>query len=147
MSYASISFADEYFSERYGADEWTEMSESNKTKLLKTATMIIDQLNFAGDKADEDQELEFPRGTDTEVPRNIKRACCEISLALLGGADPQHDYDALFDTASALDVGRVSRNPNDIHIMKIHGIPSIVAWGFLRPFLRDGQALTLSRTD
>lgn len=147
MSYADISFADEHFSERYGADEWTETSETNKNKLLKTATMIIDQLNFAGDKADEDQELEFPRGTDTVVPTMIKKACCEIALALLSGSDPQYEYDALFDTSSGLDVGRVSRNPNDIHIMRIHGIPSIVAWGFLRPFLRNGQELTLRRVD
>jgi len=145
MSYADISFADSYFDERYGADSWVESSEQNKTKLLKTATMIIDQLNFAGEKSEEDQTNEFPRGSDTEVPLNIKRACCEIALAILDGRDVNQDYDALFDAASFFDVGRLNRSTDDIHIMKIHGIPSIIAWGFLRPFLRDGSVITLQR--
>jgi hypothetical protein len=147
MSYADISFADDHFSERYGADEWDQTSESNKQKLLSTSTMIIDQLNFAGCKADDDQENEFPRGTDTEVPVQIKKACCEIALALLNGGEPDYDYDKLFDTSASLDIGRLSTSPKDIHIMKIHGIPSILAWGFLRPFLRDGSVITFSRVD
>lgn len=147
MMLCDISYADSYFYDRYGADGWWDESELNKRRLLNTATLIINNLNFTGDKSDPDQEDEFPRGTDTEVPVQIKRACCEIALCIMNGSEPNYDFDTLFDASTNLDIGRLTTDPNQVNIAKVHGVPSIVAWGMLRPFLRDGSVITLSRVD
>jgi len=107
--YGTIQEANEYFENRLHEWAWSNASSDDRRKALIKATAIIDALNFKGEKAavydvmyDEDgeeldwseddiieaelsQELEFPRGTDTEIPDQIKIACWEISHALLDG--------------------------------------------------------------
>ena len=45
--------------------------------------------------AEASQELEFPRGADTEVPEAIRRACYEIAHTLLDGKDPELELENL----------------------------------------------------
>ena len=45
--------------------------------------------------AEGSQELEFPRGADTEVPEAIRRACYEIAHTLLDGKDPELELENL----------------------------------------------------
>ncbi len=43
--------------------------------------------------AEEQQPLEFPRGSDTAVPDDIRRACYEIAYNLLDGKDPEMELE------------------------------------------------------
>lgn len=144
-AYISNADADVYFESRYDSGLWDATSEANKTKLLATATRLIDRLNFAGDKHDEDQELEFPRDDDTEIPSDIKYACCEIAYAILSGRDPEYEAMLLAQTTASNEGGRLVNDPNIVNVAQVHSIPSQLAWNFLRPYLRDGSIITLSR--
>lgn len=147
-SYVTNNEADTYFqTERYNSDLWNQTSESNKTKLLKTATSLIENLNFIGAKADAEQELEFPRGDDTDIPEDIKIACYEIAYALLSGRDVEQDALLVDQNTASTEVGRLVVNPSIVNLAKIHNIPSAQAWNKLRPFLRNGSVITLSRID
>lgn len=147
MTYITNSDADLYFEARYNSELWDITSEENKTKLLTKATQLIDRLNFAGCKNDDAQVLEFPRGDDTTVPQNIKDACCEIAYALLDGRDVETERELLGQSSAGASASRISGNPNIVDIARLHNIPSGVAWNLLRPYLRDGSVLTLSRVD
>jgi len=142
--YCDVSFADEYFETRYPSTVWDNAEEADKTKALHQATRLIDNLSFAGVKGD--QELEFPRGDDTEVPSNIKKATCELAYALLDGADPEMEAQSVFQTASVFDVVRINRHQNLVPTRVLHGIVSMYAWNLLQPFLRDPSSVTLSRS-
>lgn len=145
--YISIYDADSYFNTRFNSNLWNGVNDTDKTKLLTTATRMIDTLNYAGDKADEDQEFEFPRGDDIVVPISIKYACCEIAYALLSGYDPEYELRNLSNTVSSFDQARIQNNDKSLHEARTNGIPSTIAWDLLRPFLRDGSTITLSRVD
>ncbi len=145
--YISNSDANTYFTERFNSPLWNTKTEAEKTAALATATRIIDTLNFEGEKTDEAQELEFPRGGDTTIPVAIQYACCEIAYCLFDGYDPEYNLRNLHKSQQAFDTNREVRDTKRQHPALTHGIPSIVAWDFLRPFLRDGSTITLSRVD
>lgn len=146
MNYVDISYADTYFETRFNAKTWAPTSDPDKEALLTTATQIIDTLNYEGDKHDENQELEFPRGTDTTIPTPIKKACCEIAFALSQGYDNEYELRNLSNINIRFDQSSIRSDPTSIHDARVNGIPSVIAWDFLRPFLRDGSSITLSRT-
>jgi hypothetical protein len=54
--YGTKDDGDSYFDEILGGDAWEGATDDNKLKALKSATMIIDRLNFAGEKYNEDQD-------------------------------------------------------------------------------------------
>lgn len=92
------------------------------------------------------QELEFPRGADTAVPNDIKVACYEIAYALLDGVDPDLELEAL--TATSYGIGNVRASFNRAqeppeHL--INGVPSSLAWRYLKPYLRDDDRIKLQR--
>ena len=155
-----------YFAQRLHETAWSAARDADREKALVAATQIIDGLNFKGYKhgvytlldansaadpsdiqaAEASQSLEFPRGADTEVPGAIRRACYEIAYALLDGKDPELELENL--SVESMGYGQVrtgySRNQVPIeHIINM--VPSSVAWRLLRPFLRDGDAVKLSR--
>jgi hypothetical protein len=145
-SYTDITGAQAYFDERLNTDPWDTADDTDKTKALAMATKIIDRLNFVGDKTDEDQELQFPRNDDEEVPDDIVYACCEIALALLDGVDPEIEFENLWMTSQGYGNVRSTYDRSrtgPMHI--IHGAPSIVAWRFLSPYLRDPTQISLDR--
>jgi hypothetical protein len=164
--YGTIEGANAYFEARLHSPAWTESAVADRPKALQQATAIIDSLNFKGYKAavyavllanpsatvaevyvaEANQELEFPRDADTEVPSVIERACYEIAYALLDERDPEMELEALAVTSHRYGPVATSyeRGMSPVEHL-VHGIPSMVAWRLLKPFLRDANEVKLSR--
>ena len=89
--YTDLEYADAYFGDRYGADQWRAATEVHKAQALATATRHIDMQRLRGRKTDDAQPLAFPRAiywrgawnADTTVPEAVKAATCEEALAIL----------------------------------------------------------------
>jgi hypothetical protein len=170
--YGTLLEANDYFDARLHEDIWTDTSDTDREKALQAATRIIDNLNFKGEKAavysvmydsggneltytdadlrtaDLSQPLEFPRTTDTDVPDQIKMACWEIAYALLDEIDPDLELENLAVTSQSIASIRTSYDRVNSQIEHVvNGIPSATAWRYLRPFLRDSEAIILSRVD
>ena len=163
--YTNIAEADAYFEERLYSNLWTNTIASEKEKALKQAANIIDRLRYVGVKhsvyvvaltgvADDtdlqaaylDQEHEFPRNADTEVPEDVKKASFEIAFALLDGVDMEQELRSL----STVSQGYASvRNTYDRmqHTLEhfAAGIPSGIAWRYLKRFLADPGDVKISR--
>jgi hypothetical protein len=96
--------------------------------------------------AETSQPLEFPRGTDTEVPEAIRIAEYEIAYALLDGKDPELELENLAISAMGYGTVKTTYERAQLPIEHIiNMVPSSVAWRLLKPFLRDSDALKLSR--
>ena len=164
--YGDVSEADEYFAMRLHERAWLIASVATKPKALWAASLIVDALNFKGVKhtvytllqanpsasaenirqAEAAQPLEFPRGADTEVPQAIRIASYEIAHALLDGKDPEMELENLGITSQGFGSVRTAYNRSQVPIEHIiNGIPSAAAWRLLKPFLRDDEAIKLSR--
>jgi hypothetical protein len=161
-----IAEASEYFAQRLHETAWSEASDSDREKALIAARGIIDSLSFRGNKhavytlhgadpsadseavrdAEASQPLEFPRGADTEVPEAIRIAEYEIAYALLDGKDPELELENLAVNAMGYGAVKTSYERSQLPIEHIiNQVPSSVAWRLLKPFLRDSDALKLSR--
>jgi hypothetical protein len=142
--YLDVDEAEEYFSTRLETIVWDDSELSDKTKSLKMATNIINRLNFQGSKTDPEQNNQFPRYPETEIPNDVKIACCEIALSLLSGVDPEREMEALRMESQTYGNVKATYKHGDVeHIMA--GVPSSVAWRYLRPYLRDPHGVRLSR--
>jgi hypothetical protein len=170
LYYGSVADGDLYFSARLRSGAWIDADPSDKLKAIREATMLIDRLNFAGDKVDSNQRLEFPRmnnlirqattkdgelGTidtfvivpsiDVQVPNDIIQACYNIALKLLEGYDPDIEKDNLTMTENKYSQVGSKFDRTFIPEYLNAGIPSATAWSLLRPYLRDPRSVTLSR--
>lgn len=164
--YGDIVEATEYFDMRLHEYAWSRASEANRTKSLVAATRLVDALNFKGYKntvyellesnpsatqeeiyeAETEQALEFPRGPDTEVPENIRLATYEIAHSLLDRRDPEQELENLGLTSAGISSVRSTFNRSNLPIEHIiNMIPNAVAWRWIRPFLRDEDAVRLER--
>lgn len=96
--------------------------------------------------ANEAQPLEFPRGSDTDVPEAIRIACYEIAHSLLDGKDPELELENLGVISQGYSSVRTTYQRTQMPIEHlINGVPNATAWRLIRPFLRDGDALKISR--
>ena len=166
--YGSTTEADTYFANRLHETAWTAATGPNRSKALIAARAIIDSLNYKGIKhsvytlcgssdtsglaqddiraAEASQTLEFPRGDDTTVPEAIRISEYEIAYALLDGKDPELELENLAISAMGYGAVKTSYERSQLPIEHIiNMVPSSVAWRLLRPFLRDSDALKLSR--
>ena len=144
--YIDITDADQFFNDYVlDSDAWDIAEYNQKTVALNEATILIDRLNFAGSKNDSAQTLQFPRGTDTVVPDDIKRACCYIALELLDGINLDFEFNNLFLKQHSFGgaSSTYDRTSHAEHV--IAGIPSIRAWRLLRPYLRDSREINIDR--
>lgn len=92
------------------------------------------------------QELEFPRGANTEVPQDIKDASMEIAEALLAGIDPELELEKLSAFTQKMEGASVSSDRRYIPVEHlINLIPSAVAWSWIKPFLVDDDAIKITR--
>lgn len=173
--YSTVADANTYFDGRLYSTVWSTASAGDRAKAMEQATRIIDRLNFVGEKnaahlvrfsltgrndfeisltqvqvdaiqaAGLTQSTEFPRGDDTVVPNDIFIATYEIAIALLDGVDP----DAEFNDLGVVSEGYSSvRTTYDRTVVPEHtnaGIPSATAWRYLKPYLREGHGVKLSR--
>jgi len=142
--YGNLTDAASYFLTRYESDAWDEATTTERKKALISATRIIDRLNYEGEVTVEGQSLQFPRYDDLSVPVEIKIACYEIAFALLDGVDPETEARNI-DLRSTK-YGNVSASFDLSQNEYIHlGIPSFVAWTYLRSFIRDGKGFVIRR--
>ncbi len=92
------------------------------------------------------QPLEFPRGSDTEVPEAIRRACYEIAHSLLDDKDPELELENLGITSHGFASVRTSYSRSHVPIEHlINMVPNAMAWRILKPFIRDDDAVKLRR--
>lgn len=143
--YGSLVDSNNYFAMLLHGQKWEYLSSDLKVKALVSATKLIENLNFAGSKANASQPLQFPRGTDTLVPVAIEEATYELALALLKGIDPDTERDNLSVTVQAYGSLRSEFNRSSPPPYIVAGIPSATAWNKLLPFLEPRTAVTLSR--
>lgn len=168
-AYATVSEANAYFATRLHTSAWDNASPTEQEKALIMASDAIDCLNFKGDKstvaillsgvvdisevdaaalraAEAAQEREFPRGSDTQVPDQIKRASYEIAYALLDEVDPDLELENLAVVSQGYAGIRTTYNRIQQPIEHLlAGIPSATAWRILKPFIRDGKFVKISR--
>ena len=146
-AYATIIEAQAYFDGRLNTEAWDDSDDTTRDKGLTQATTIIDRLNFLGAKTDPVQALQFPRDTDTVVPQDIKNASAELTLALLDCVNPELAFENLFMASQGYSSVRSSydRTTKPPHVLA--GIPSLAAWTFLKPYLRDPRSIDLNRID
>ena len=134
-----------YMGERLNADAWTAASSGDRVKAIKMATKIIDHLNYIDDLLVSTQVNQFPRTNQVAVPQDIKDACAEMALALLDGVDPELEHENLYMTQFSFVNAKIvydRENPAP-HIRS--GVPSMIAWRLLSPYLRDPQQIIVSR--
>jgi len=143
--YADATYSQTYNDTFPGRDAWCAQTSANQTKYLKVATRAIERLNFAGEKAVEAQELQFPRGADTLVPDDIQQACVELAWSLFDGVDPELESENLRSVSQGVGAARVTYAPAVFSDHVIAGIPSLRAWNLLVPYLRDPDEITISR--
>jgi hypothetical protein len=145
--YGTLTAADLYFDNRLFSDCWINATIKDRQSALIAAARAIDKLNYIGCKNDTDQNLQFPRGDDITIPVEVEYAAYEIALKLLEGADSEIEAQALgvmsesySDVKTAYQIGYVNE-----HLRA--GIPSIEAWDYLKPFLRDSREVNLIRVN
>ena len=166
--YGTVSEADAYFSHRLHSTKWAGAFKENS---LIAATRIVDALAYKGDKhsvwtlwqgytwpivptqllihaAELAQVRQFPRDNDTVAPEDIRAAVYEIAYALLDGKDPELELQALAIRHQSY--GPVSTTYNREQLPQEHtenGVPSVIAWRLLRPYLRTVNEFGLSRVN
>ncbi len=164
--YGTSEEAETYFAMRLHEYAWNAASAADKPKALYAARLIIDALCYKGHKAtvytllqananatdeeirvaEAEQPLEFPRGADTEVPEDIRLASYEIAHALLDGKDPEMELEQLGIVSQGFGSVRTTYSRGSVPIEHIvNGIPSPKAWHWIKPFLRDDDAIKLAR--
>lgn len=145
--YGNILRASQYFKNRLDTTAWDSAINPKQRIALFEATQLIDKLNFSGDKAESSQLLEFPRGTDIEVPRNIEFANYEIAYSLLDGVDVDQEIKRLMRSSDGYASVRTTYDRTVIPEYLMAGIPSPKAWMLLKPYLRETRLVKLSRVN
>ena len=164
--YGTLEEADEYFSHRLHEWAWTAASPTDKEDALIATRRLIDGLNFKGHKhsvyvlleanpsaeieeiraAEAVQPNEFPRGADVEVPEDIRIAQYEIAHSLLDNKDPELELETLAVTSQTYGGVKTMYQRDQVPIEHlINMIPNALAWRRIRPYLRDGDAIKISR--
>jgi len=149
MTYADVAYIDSYMSaNRLVTDAWDVLTNAQKQVASQMATSAIENLNFVGVKTDPNQELQFPRGGDVDIPVAIKNACCEIAYSFADGVDLDFEYDNLRMTSQGFaNVRSAYKVASDLlpeH--HLNGIPSIIAWRLLLPYIVQVGAIRIERT-
>lgn len=143
MAYTDL--GTDYFTTRMGSEAWDNAEDTDKTKALGHATKIIDNLNYLGQKLETDQENQFPRYGQTDVPSDIVNACCEIALALLDGVNPELEFENLMQTHSGYANVKSTYNRDQLPEHILAGVPSVTAWRYLKPWLADSRSIIMNR--
>ena len=144
-SYIDIATGESYFAKKLNKSAWDDATNSDKALAILQSTLIIDQLNFVGEKADSDQNRQFPRKDDTTVPEAIKNATAEIALALLDGKDPELEFENLDMVTQTYANIKASYNREHPPEYLLAGVPSSTAWRYLLPYIRDPRNIELRR--
>lgn len=149
IPYISIIEATEYFTTRINSDAWLSYEPVSGTvdarlAALVTATRAIDQLKLKGSKP-EGQENQFPRQGQTEIPVAIKLATAELAYSYLDGIDPHFEYESLAMISQQYSNVRSSYDRSVLPEHIVAGVPNIVAWRYLIPYLAKSENVRLNR--
>lgn len=155
LYYGDTAASDLFHAVRIHSWDWNNATTMDKVRSLYHAQQLIDRFAFTGVKTDSEQFLEFPRtrtlddgtvcliGGSAGIPTSIEQAAYLIADALLGGRDPQADFEALnvkVETFGPIrtefDTARSAKN----HVANL--IPSPSAWALILPFLNVASAFT-----
>lgn len=144
--YGSAYYGAEYFALAPGpvAARWLTTSIDDRVKALVRATRAIDCLNYVGSVAGT-QKLQFPRGTDLDIPDDLEAACYEEAGILLDGGDSQIEQSNLGVVSQGISSVRNTYDRTFVPANVRNGIMSYVAWSLLLPYLRDPNEVNLSR--
>jgi len=142
--YGTVNDADDFFTARLNTSAWFDTSPGDRAKALLGATELIDRLNYIGDKTDANQDLQFPRDGDTDVPLAIEQACYWIALELLSDYDPETEAN-LIPVVQDTWVATTKYDRSFLPRRLAAGIPSDRAWQLLYPYLRDPSNIQLIR--
>jgi len=85
-----IETANEYFSKKYGCENWNELSDENKNSAINTAQNKIAKLPFIGTKIAPEQSSIFPReydGTVINMPDDVVKAIFEEAYNIIKNYD------------------------------------------------------------
>lgn len=93
--YGTPEDGDVYFAQLYGRREWKDALTADKRAALFEATQSIDRFNYLGSKTSTTQELQFPRGGDTTVPKDIEYATYEEAYQILKGGDVEDELQKI----------------------------------------------------
>lgn len=145
-SYMTVNEATLYFNDRLNVRPWECATPDEQRRALAMATEVLDRLNYLGDKADDAQVNQFPRGDDTLVPEDVQKASAEIALALLDGVDPEMEYENLFLRSQGYGSLRGSFDKTIPPPNVVAGVPSMTAWRYLVAYLRPADTFDIFRT-
>ncbi len=145
-SYVVLADAETYFNERLNIGSWDDAEDDDKNRALIMATSALDNLNYTGDKTDDDQTLQFPRYDDASIPTEIEQATYECALALLDGVDIEMEKETMHVTEQRIGGVKVGYNSVAFAEHIIAGIPSYKAWLLLKPYLRAPNDIELFRS-
>ena len=169
--YGDLTEAGEYFDSRLHEWAWSDASSIDRENALLAARRLIDGLAYKGYKAtvyvvmeahegeviddtiraeiraaEVAQSNEFPRGPDTVIPEDIRIAQYELAHSLLDNKDPELELELLAVTSATYGGVKTMFQRDQLPLTHlINMIPNAVAWRLLRPYLRDGDAIKLSR--
>jgi len=160
-----------FFDDRLHADGWANSASSDRVKAIKQAGTLLDALNWVGYRAaaqterdaqiaaggsvtdeaavftaGQTQTHEFPRGTDSTIPQNLKDACALIAYELLvEGVSVNDEFAILGVDSEGHSSIRVNYQRDRVAPHLAAGIPSFEAWRLVRPFLRDSGEINILR--
>jgi len=130
-TYVEVVEADAYFDKLYGYDKWTDLDETTKEQLLRSAVQRLDLLcSWFGDLCATDQPLAFPRTPDCTTPQGVKDAQCEIAYLFL---DTQTTKPTEENPLKKMKAGGVEMEWFD-RLPAINPLESGIVVDLLRPF-------------
>ncbi len=147
--YVTTIEAQSYFDGKLHIPAWVEADEDQRNRALREASKRIDQLAFRGAKTDDAQDLEWPRintsYADDMIPQRVKDATCEVAYVLLDGVDPDLDQESLGVSSEGYSAARTTYARDGAPEHQAAGIPSALAWKYLRPLFGNVRGIKLSR--
>lgn len=138
--YQTISQAQTYFNDILTTDAWDNSDNNKRLKALKEATKIIDRLPLMTDYVYTDKQ-------DTDIPNDIKYACNEIAYALLDGVNIEREFQSLGVDSQTFSNTRVAYKDYYLAEHVLAGVPSLRAWLYIKPYLRDTKSIKLERVN
>lgn len=139
--------AGEYMATRLNTSAWDYATQTDRIKALSQATALINRLKFRGQKASSSQSNAFPRVLDhcNYIPDDIKIATCEIALVLLDDFEIEQEIANLFNNSQSYASVSTGQIGDVVPEYTRSGIPSAIAWEYLKPYLCDPNTVTIRR--
>lgn len=143
--YATVEDGDLFMRRFFNSNPWTSATRANKLLALATATQYMDRLNYKGEKTDAEQTAQFPRDGNTSIPLDIRNACILSANAILDGIDTELEYSNLYAMSLKFETAQISYSRERIPEHLLLGIPSILAFRLIKPYLASRQGFSIKR--